>query len=100
MIKTLRNKLYFDERTKTVPKTTLRNKVIEDIVSEGDLFLKNRQLLDQVFQLKKINLLKSRDNNINKMPGVGKLDYVIAHDHCMSTLNGYKRNDSGGFYTK
>jgi hypothetical protein len=34
------------------------------------------------------------------MPGVGKLDYVIAHDHCMSTLNGYKRNDSGGFYTK
>jgi hypothetical protein len=45
MQKTLRDKLYFDERTKSIPKTTLKNKVIENIVLDSDVFLKNNDLL-------------------------------------------------------
>jgi hypothetical protein len=48
----LREKLYFDEKTRTVPKTTLKNKFIENIVQDGDVFLKNKQLLDSVYKLK------------------------------------------------
>ena len=35
----LRAKLYFDERTKTIPKTTLKNRIIESIVMDGEVFM-------------------------------------------------------------
>lgn len=44
----LREQLYFDDRTKTVPKSTIKNHIIEDIVKDGDLFIKNRELMDQI----------------------------------------------------
>jgi hypothetical protein len=30
----LKNKLYYDQRTHTIPKTIIRNKIIDDILSE------------------------------------------------------------------
>jgi AP-1 complex subunit beta-1 len=57
----LRETLYFDERTKTVPKTTIKNHIVEDIVRDGDLFMKNRELLDSLYKLKQLNLLKNHE---------------------------------------
>ena len=37
----LKNKLYFDHRTHTIPKTIIRNKIIDDILREERLILTN-----------------------------------------------------------
>jgi hypothetical protein len=42
----LKEKLYFDDRTRSVPKTTLKNRVIEQIVQDGELVLKSADLME------------------------------------------------------
>ena len=37
----LKNKLYFDHRTHTIPKTVIRNKIVDDILREEGLILGN-----------------------------------------------------------
>ena len=56
--KSLREKLYFDERTKTLPKTTLKNNIIEKICLEEDIVNNNDKLMNSLFKLKNLNLLK------------------------------------------
>lgn len=96
----LRAKLYFDERTKTVPKTTLKNNIIENIVQDYDVFLKKNELMDSVYKLKQLNLLKQHDTHINKYRGVGKTAFVYNDYHSKSTNNGFSRNFGGVFYTR
>ena len=40
----LKNKLYFDHRTNTIPKTIIRNKIIDDILREERKILSNNLL--------------------------------------------------------
>lgn len=95
----LREKLYFDERTKTIPKSTIKNRVIEEIVSEGDVFVGNKQLLGSVFKLKTLNLLKQNETNINRYaPGSTIFPFVFNDYHSKSTNNGYSRQEKGGFF--
>ena len=60
----LRESLYFDERTKTVPKSTVRNGIIEDIVQEGEVFFKKQELMNSIYKLKQLNLLKTHEINV------------------------------------
>lgn len=87
----LREKLYFDERTKTVPKSTIKNNIIEDIVSEGDIFITNKDLMSSIYKLKTLNLLKQRDVKKNCYSGIGKSPFVFNDYHSKSTNNGYSR---------
>lgn len=99
-MKDLRESLYFDERTKTIPKSTIKNRIIEDIVQDGDVFMKKDDLMGSIQQLKQLKLLKNREMNISKFPGVGKLSFVFNDQHSKATNAGYIRNNSGGFYTR
>ena len=40
----LKNKLYFDHRTHTIPKTVIRNSIVDDILREERTILKNNLL--------------------------------------------------------
>ncbi|KAL4510208.1 hypothetical protein ABPG72_010401 [Tetrahymena utriculariae] len=94
----LREKLYFDERTKTVPKTTIKNGIIENIVSEGDVFMGNKQLMESIYKLKSLNLLKQHESHVNRYNGVGKFPFVFNDYHSKSTNNGYSRQEKGGYF--
>eukprot|EP00825_Cyclidium_porcatum_P027959 TRINITY_DN3035_c0_g1_i3.p1 TRINITY_DN3035_c0_g1~~TRINITY_DN3035_c0_g1_i3.p1 ORF type:complete len:275 (+),score=52.46 TRINITY_DN3035_c0_g1_i3:77-901(+) len=96
----LRAKLYFDERTKTVPKTTLKNQIIENIVQDYDVFLNKQMLMDNIYKLKQLNLLKQHDAHVNKYKGIGKMGFVYNDYHSKSTNNGFSRNFGGVFYTR
>lgn len=41
----LRSSLYFDEKTRSVPKTTLKNKIVEKIVQDSEIFLNKPMLM-------------------------------------------------------
>lgn len=45
----LRESLYFDERTKTVPKSTIKNNIIEDIVKDGNVFVRKPELMHSIY---------------------------------------------------
>ena len=94
----LREKLYFDECTKTVPKSTIKNDIIENILSDGEVFVANKQLMHSVYQLKKLHLLKQNQSHINRYSGVGKFPFVFNDYHSRSTNNGYSRQEKGGFF--
>lgn len=63
-IRKLRESLYFDERTKTVPKSTIKNNIIEDIVQDGDVFIHKNELMGSIYKLKQLNLLKNREMTV------------------------------------
>lgn len=48
----LRESLYFDEKTKAIPKSTIKNNIIEDIVRDGEVFMKNQNLMNSIYKLK------------------------------------------------
>ncbi|KRX02033.1 hypothetical protein PPERSA_07678 [Pseudocohnilembus persalinus] len=96
----LRSKLYYDEQTMSVPKTTLKNQVIENIVQDPNVFLKNKSLLDSVYKLKQNNMLKQHKVHINAQTGIGKFDFIDKNVHSKSTNNGFSRNDFGGYFTR
>ena len=63
----LRNKLYYDHRTHTIPKTTIKNKVIDGLLQrEGDVN-KDNNLMKGIFDLKKMGLLKNKNVSKNKL---------------------------------
>lgn len=90
--------MYFDDTTKTAPKTTLKNHVIENILQDSEVFLQNQNLLDSVYKLKKMNLLKQHQVHINRFPGIGKFDFVLNDFHSKSTNPGFSRNKEGGYF--
>lgn len=98
--KNLREKLYFDERTATIPKTTLKNDIIEKIIVEEGTITKNNQLMNSIFKLKTLNLLNVRNPKINRYSGIGKLSYITNDHHSRNTNPGYSRNTYGTFFAR
>jgi AP-1 complex subunit beta-1 len=47
-LKKLRESLYIDERTKAMPKSTIKNSVVEEIVREGEIFVKKKNLANSI----------------------------------------------------
>ncbi|CAK87002.1 unnamed protein product (macronuclear) [Paramecium tetraurelia] len=95
-----KDSLYFDERINKVPKSTIRNQIIDSIVSDADLLLQKRELMTSIYKLKQLNLLKNKEFAVNRLPGVGKSSFVYNDYHTKSTNNGYSRNFGGVFYTR
>ncbi|KAM3146409.1 hypothetical protein pb186bvf_001378 [Paramecium bursaria] len=97
-----RESLYYDERINTVPKSTIKNHIIESIVDDADLLLQKKELISSIYKLKQLNLLRNKDFAVNKLPGVGKTSYVYNDYHTKSTNNGYARNWHWGgvFFTR
>ena len=48
----LKKTLYFDERTRSMPKTIIKNKIIDAILEDENLVLKNHLLREHLMQLK------------------------------------------------
>ena len=42
----LRNKLYYDHRTHTIPKTVIKNKIIDAVLREENVVIENSELLN------------------------------------------------------
>lgn len=99
-IEKFKDSLYFDERTKTLPKTTLKNKVVEDLVNQYDSLMKNRSLLDYVYKIKGTNLLKNQRIKVEKTKGQGKFNFVYNDYHLRETNPGFARNTLGTFFTR
>lgn len=57
-LKNLKGSLLFDDRTQAIPKTTIQNHIIDDIVKNGEIIVKKPELLNQVQNLKRLQLLK------------------------------------------
>ncbi|CAK94882.1 unnamed protein product (macronuclear) [Paramecium tetraurelia] len=95
-----KDSLYFDERINKVPKSTIRNQIIDSIVSDADLLLQKRELMTSIYKLKQLNLLKNKEFAVNRLPGIGKSSFVCNDYHTKSTNNGYSRNFGGVFYTR
>ena len=51
--------LYFDEKTRTLPKTTFKNKVVEGLLDDYDSLSRNKNLLSYVYKIKNLQLLKT-----------------------------------------
>ncbi|CAD8123211.1 unnamed protein product [Paramecium sonneborni] len=99
-LKQFKESLLYDERTSSIPKTTIQNHIIEDLIRDSDVFLKKPELLDQVQSLKRLKVLKKYEANHSNQPGVGKLPYIINDYHSKSTNPGYSRNNKGNFFTR
>jgi len=94
----LRHTLYYDQRINSIPKTALKNKVIEDIIEKEDDILRNPVLLESIIKLRDMKLLKQNSPGTTRYKGVGKVDYVYNDFHSRSTNPGYSRNTGGVFY--
>jgi len=94
----LRNTLYFDARTQSIPKTAIKNQVVEEILSRSDAIFKNPKLHQSILKLRELDLLKKNEPSINKFKGIGKVNYVYNDFHSRSTNPGYSRNTGGNFY--
>jgi len=96
----LRSTLYYDPRTHSVPKTSLKNKVIDDILDKEDMVLSNPVLYQSILKLRDMQLLKLNEPRFQKFPGVGKINYVYNDYHARNTNPGYSRNTAGAFYCR
>ncbi|CAD8157644.1 unnamed protein product [Paramecium octaurelia] len=99
-LKQFKESLLFDERTSSIPKTTIQNHIIEDLIRDSDIFLKKPEMIEQVQSLKRLKVLKKYEANHQNLPGVGKLPYIINDYHSKSTNPGYSRNNKGNFFTR
>jgi len=94
----LRHTLYYDQRINSIPKTALKNQVIEDIIEKEDAILSNPVLLESIIKLRDMKLLKQNSPGVKIYKGVGKVDYVYNDFHSRSTNPGYSRNTGGVMY--
>jgi len=94
----LQRTLYYDTRTSSIPKTSLKNPVIEDLIDKEEFIMTNPVLLESIIKLRDMNLLKQNSPGVNRFKGIGKVDYVYNDFHSRSTNPGYSRNTGGVFY--
>jgi hypothetical protein len=73
---------------------------VEDIVRDGEIFIKKKDLVSSIKQLKNLNLLKNHNMNVSNFPGIGKVGFVNNDYHSKSTNSGYSRNFGGVFFTR
>ncbi len=98
-LEAFRAKLYFDERTKTVPKSTIKSSIIENLIKERDQVMSNKDLIHSIFKLKNLNLLKSPKLRMEKFKG-GRVNFITNDYHLRETNTGYVRNTLGTFFTR
>ena len=98
-LEAFRAKLYFDDRTHTVPKSTIKSSVIENLIKERDNVLSNKELIHSILKLKTLNLLKNPTLRIEKFRG-GKVGFITNDYHLRETNAGYARNTLGTFFTR
>ena len=98
-LEAFRAKLYFDERTKTVPKSTIKSAVIENLIREKDFVMSNKDLIRSILKLKSLSLLKNPTLRIEHFKG-GKVGFVTNDYHLRETNPGYVRNTLGTFFTR
>jgi len=91
----LQRTLYYDTRTSSIPKTSLKNPVIEDLIDKEDYIMSNPALLQSIIKLRDMNLLKQNSPDVSRFKGIGKVDYVYNDFHSRSTNPGYSRNTGG-----
>ena len=91
----LQKTLYYDPRISSIPKTTTKNEVIDDLLKFEDTIMNNPVLLDSVVKLRDMHLLKKNQPGVNKFKGVGKVDHVYNDFHSRSTNPGFSRNSGG-----
>jgi len=94
----LRHTLYYDQRINSIPKTALKNQVIEDIIEKEDAIITNPALMESIIKLRDMKLLKPNSPSVNRFKGVGKVDHVYNDFHSRSTNPGYSRNTGGVMY--
>ncbi|CAD8213539.1 unnamed protein product [Paramecium octaurelia] len=99
-LKKFKESLMFDERTNSIPKSTKQNPIIDTLMRDSEIFLKKGELLEQVNNLKRLQVLKNYETHHVNLPGVGKLPYIINDYHSKSTNPGYSRNNKGNFFTR
>ncbi|CAD8111319.1 unnamed protein product [Paramecium primaurelia] len=99
-LKKFKESLIFDERKNSIPKSTKQNPIIDTLLRDSDIFLKKGDLLEQVKNLKRLQVLKNYETHHVNLPGVGKLPYIINDYHSKSTNPGYSRNNKGNFFTR
>lgn len=91
----LRETLYFDPRTQSVPKSSIKSKVIEDLVRSEQDIAGNPVLMESLVKLRDLNLLKDKDPHFKTYKGAGKVDFIFSHYHSRETNPGYSRNKFG-----
>ena len=94
----LKSKLYFDTRTHTMPKTIIRNKIIDDILREEGNIMGNNLLRSQLMQLKTMDLIKLKDLQRTNHAGMKKQIFVYNDTHQKATNAGYSRKKGGTFF--
>ena len=94
----LAHTLFYDSRIKSIPKTGMKNKVVEELLGNEDKIMANKALLESIIKLRDMSLLKAKGPDFNRYKGVGKIDYVYNDFHTRSTNPGYSRNHGGLFY--
>lgn len=99
-VERFRQTLYFDERTKTQPKSVFKNKVVEEIVEDYDTITNNNLLLDCVYKIKGLQLLKTPKIKIERQKSAGKFSFVYNDYHLRETNPGFVRNKLGTFFTR
>lgn len=94
-VKTFRETLYFDTRTQSIPKSSITNRVIEDLVRNEETISRSPALMESLVKLRDMNLLKDRAPYFKTFKGVGKFDFVFNDYHSRNTNPGYSRNKFG-----
>lgn len=90
-----RDTLYFDTRTQSIPKSSITNKIIDDLVRNEDTISRSPALMESIMKLRDINLLKEKAPLFQTYQGVGKINYVLNDFHSRNTNPGYSRNKLG-----
>ena len=96
----LRTKLYFDDRTNTIPKSNFENKVIDNVLVDEDKVNSDKTLLKGIYDLKKKGLLKNKRISRNLLPADSRIKYIYNDYHTKVTNPGYSRKwgGNGGLY--
>lgn len=96
--KYFKESLYFDDRTKRVPKRTGDNQVIEKLAKERKKILRDDNLFEGMMKLKRLNLLKKHKHNVRVSKHHPTKGYAYNDYHDKLTKDGYARNTLGTFY--
>jgi len=89
-----------DPRICSIPNTSIKNKIIEDIVDNASTVTKNQVLVDKLIHLRDLKLLNPNTPYFNRLKGIGKVDFVYNDYHSKATNPGYSRTPLGTFFCK
>ncbi|CAD8053767.1 unnamed protein product [Paramecium primaurelia] len=98
--KKLKETLLIDNQTSTRQLKRKQGDILDSILEDANLILRNKLLEKNIYQLKELGLLKQYDPTIAIEQGLKKSNYVMNDYHNKSTTNGYSRNYGGLFYNR